>query len=66
MTKSLDWENLKELKCPKCYKDLEKRFNNYICVCGFNIGIPRLLELAEEMIDNEYEKEQFNELITAD
>lgn len=50
----LNWENLKELRCPDCYEDLIRsgdraRFACSAGDCGFNITEIRLREIVEEM-----------------
>jgi hypothetical protein len=55
MTKKLDWDSLKTLNCPKCYKDLETdpKINTLlICpdkVCGFMVNKSKAREIVAEM-----------------
>ena len=66
MTTKLDWENLQELRCPKCYSDMSRSGSVYNCDCGFKIGKTRLLELADEMIHTAKERQDFEDLLEAD
>ena len=65
MSKTLDWENLKTLNCHKCFRDLGVHKGQYLCECGFRIGIPKLMDLAVEMC-NDQELDNFKELVRAD
>ena len=69
--KKLDWENLKELKCPKCYGDLVKNnygvIRGYMCKnCDFSTTTIRLREIVEGMFNKEadnFGRADFEELM---
>lgn len=49
----MNWNNLKENKCPKCSSLLEFLLNKYICTeytkCGFSIGQQKFGEIVTNM-----------------
>lgn len=67
----MDWDNLKELNCPKDYKDLSKVESldgkpMFECECGFKITEVRLREIVEPMYtktNDHYGRAQFEELM---
>lgn len=68
----LEWTNLKELKCPKCYKDLVRNnYNGYNCEdvnCTFGISESKMRDIAEPMFEypsDPFGRESFEELIEA-
>jgi len=72
--KKLEWGNLKELKCPKCYGDLVKNnfgiLKGYICGnCDFSITTIRLREIVEGMFTKEadnFGRADFEEIMEAE
>ena len=63
----MNWQNLKELKCPECYGDLTKVKEAYTCeVDGFRIGLLKLEEVVTDMFKNQKEKDDFYELCALD
>jgi predicted RNA-binding Zn-ribbon protein involved in translation (DUF1610 family) len=70
MNDKLEWEYLKELNCPKCYKDLVREGNlRFKCLdCGFVITEERLREVVIKMCNEEkdfFGRENFEELLEA-
>lgn len=54
---NLNWEHLRDDRCPKCAGELEKDLNTqtYVCIedCGFKITIERKNEIVSNMENNE-------------
>lgn len=69
MNDKLEWEYLKELNCPKCYKDLAREGKVFKCLdCGFVITEERIKEVVIEMCNDKQDhfgRADFEELLEA-
>lgn len=51
----MNWNKLKENRCPGCGRDLTYNYNPHIrlfeCMCGFKIGANKFKEIVNKQID---------------
>lgn len=69
---NLEWTALKELKCPKCYKDLVRNtYGSYNCEdinCTFGISEAKMRDIVEPMFlnpEDPFGRADFEDLVKA-
>lgn len=50
---SMEWNNLKEQKCPKCGAFLEKNFKYFCRFCNFSISLGKMHDLGGKSLEEQ-------------